>query len=157
MANRKKIKKHWTKQSTICYLLLRSFWSLVPKSHYWRGYWVLGCDSYQYWDFSNTSYTLTILKSLSCKLFGNLWGKSNKKVISTAMSLIVKSNLQLKHSTFQNIMTSNQFHNILKLFDVLPNFPFTTIQLKRCVIITYKHSILINMVYTSCLTSCRTT
>ena len=33
----------------------------------------------------------------------------------------------------------NQLHNILRLFDVLPNFPLT--QVKRCVIITYKHGI----------------
>ena len=26
----------------------------------------------------------------------------------------------------QNRNTYNQFHNILRLFDVLPNFPFTT-------------------------------
>ena len=35
--------------------------------------------------------------------------------------------------------TYNQFHNILRLFDVLPNFPFT--QVKRWMIITYKHGI----------------
>ena len=27
---------------------------------------------------------------------------------------------------YQNLGTYNQFHNILRLFDVLPNFPFTT-------------------------------
>ena len=33
----------------------------------------------------------------------------------------------------------NQLHNILRLFDVTPNFPFTTSE--RCPIITYKHGI----------------
>ena len=33
----------------------------------------------------------------------------------------------------------NHFHNILRLFDVLPNFPFP--QLKPCAIITYEHGI----------------
>ena len=35
--------------------------------------------------------------------------------------------------------TYNQFHNILRLFDVLPNFPF--LQVNRCAIITYKNVI----------------
>ena len=42
------------------------------------------------------------------------------------------------------------FHDILRLFDVLPNFPFTTSQ-------TMRELLLINMVYASCLTSCRAT
>ena len=29
------------------------------------------------------------------------------------------------------MLTSNHFHNILKLFDVLPNFPFTTSETMR--------------------------
>ena len=33
----------------------------------------------------------------------------------------------------------NHFHNILRLFDVLPNFPFTTGETMP--IITYKHGI----------------
>ena len=33
----------------------------------------------------------------------------------------------------------NQFHNILRLFNVLPSFPLP--QVKRCVIITYKHAL----------------
>ena len=33
---------------------------------------------------------------------------------------------------------SNHFHDILRLFDVLSNFPFTK-KVKRCAIITYKH------------------
>ena len=35
--------------------------------------------------------------------------------------------------------TYNHFHNILRLFDVLPNF--ISPQVKRCVIITYEHGI----------------
>ena len=35
--------------------------------------------------------------------------------------------------------TRNQFYNILRLFDILPNFPWP--QVKRCPIITYKHGI----------------
>ena len=44
----------------------------------------------------------------------------------------------------------DHFDNILRLFDVLPNFPFTTSQ-------TMRELLLINMAYASCLTSCRTT
>ena len=42
----------------------------------------------------------------------------------------------------------NHFHNILRLFNVLPNFPF---------LLNDARLLLINTVYTSCLTSCRTT
>ena len=35
----------------------------------------------------------------------------------------------------------NHFDNILRLFDVLPNFPFTTIQVKRSAIIRNKRGI----------------
>ena len=35
--------------------------------------------------------------------------------------------------------THNYFSNILRLFDVLPIFPFTTSE--TCAIITYKHGI----------------
>ena len=35
--------------------------------------------------------------------------------------------------------TSNHFHNILRLFDVLANFPFTRSEM--ILIITYKHGI----------------
>ena len=35
--------------------------------------------------------------------------------------------------------THNHFYNILRLFDVLPIFPFTTSE--TCAIITYKHGI----------------
>ena len=35
--------------------------------------------------------------------------------------------------------TYNHFHNILRLFDVLPNFPL--IASETCAIITYKHGI----------------
>ena len=38
---------------------------------------------------------------------------------------------------FPTLETYNQFHNILRLFDVLTNFPFTTSE--RCASITYKH------------------
>ena len=37
-------------------------------------------------------------------------------------------------------ISHNDFHNILRLFDVLTNFPFTTSETMRCeTIITYKH------------------
>ena len=43
---------------------------------------------------------------------------------------------KLKPRLFPVRYTYNQFHNILRLFDVLPNFPLVT--RKRCAIITYK-------------------
>ena len=39
----------------------------------------------------------------------------------------------------KNIKTNNHFYNILRIFEVLPNF-FSP-QVKRCAIITYKHGI----------------
>ena len=39
-----------------------------------------------------------------------------------------------------NFWTYNQFHNILRLIDVLPSFPFTRGETMRD-IITYKHGI----------------
>ena len=42
---------------------------------------------------------------------------------------IQKSKFKTKFGTY------NQFHNILRILDILPNFPFTTSE----TIITYKH------------------
>ena len=45
-----------------------------------------------------------------------------------------------KYALFRYFSDYNQLHNILRLFDVLPNFPFTQVTL--CAIITYnKHRI----------------
>ena len=43
----------------------------------------------------------------------------------------------------------NHGHNVLRLFDIWPNFPFTISEMKRKVLV-------IKMVYTICRTSCRT-
>ena len=59
---------------------------------------------------------------------------------------------QLKTPNLQMNVTKkiyNQFHNILRLSNVLPNFLFTTSETGWL--------LLINMEYTSCLTSCWTT
>ena len=45
----------------------------------------------------------------------------------------------LKTTLIRLLYCYNQFHNILRLFDVLPNFPFTTSETMG--IITYKHGI----------------
>ena len=45
-----------------------------------------------------------------------------------------------------DFLNCNQFHNILRLFDVLPNFSFTTSE-------TIAGLLLINMVFTSCRTT----
>ena len=49
----------------------------------------------------------------------------------------------------------NHFHNIKRLFDILPNFIFTTSEMKRILIITNTNKHV--TVRTSCLTTCRTT
>ena len=36
-------------------------------------------------------------------------------------NLVINENIKSKRN-----LADNQFHNILRLFDVLPNFPFTT-------------------------------
>ena len=56
----------------------------------------------------------------------------------------IKLNVRKAATKLASLCDYNQFHNILRLFDVLPNFPFGQL-------------LLINIVYTSCLTSCRTT
>ena len=48
------------------------------------------------------------------------------------------SNLQLSFKIVPDT-SYNHFHNILRLFDVLPNFPFTTSETMRC--ITTKHGL----------------
>ena len=42
-----------------------------------------------------------------------------------------------KHLKKRKKLIATQFHNILRLFDALPNIPFTTSE----TIITYKHGI----------------
>ena len=55
--------------------------------------------------------------------------------------------LLIKTRKAKEKFTYNYFHNILKLFDVLVNFLFTTSE----TIIWFG---MVNMVYTSCLTNC---
>ena len=47
----------------------------------------------------------------------------------------------------QKFIIYNHFHNILRLFDVLSNSPFTTSEMM------HDYLLLINMAYTSCVTS----
>ena len=47
-------------------------------------------------------------------------------ISSSAAMLISQSRIRLQVTTWLGIMDYNQFHKILRLFDVLPNFPFTT-------------------------------
>ena len=51
----------------------------MPKIHFWREYFILGCIPTHYWVFSNISYPTT--RSRVLKLFGNLWVKSYTKLI----------------------------------------------------------------------------
>ena len=44
-----------------------------------------------------------------------------------------------KKKALESVPSHNHFHNVSRLFDVLPNFPSP--QVKRCAIITYKHGI----------------
>ena len=49
-------------------------------------------------------------------------------------NLAVNKNMNSKRK-----YSRQKFHNVLRLFDVLPNF--LSAQVKRCAIITYKHEI----------------
>ena len=51
----------------------------MPKIHFWREYFILGCILTHYWVFSNISYPTA--RSRVLKLFGNLWAKSYTKLI----------------------------------------------------------------------------
>ena len=44
-----------------------------------------------------------------------------------------------KLSSILKLPTNNHFHNILRLFDVLPNVPFTTSETMSMVNMAYKH------------------
>ena len=59
--------------------------------------------------------------------------------------------LKLFFFRFETFQYYQLGHNILRVFDVLLNFPFSTSEVKRAWLL------LINVVYMSCLTSCRTT
>ena len=80
------------------------------------------------------------LKTKKCSI-------KNKKLKS------VKGNILVTGSVF-SLSNYNHFHNTLSLFDVFPNFSFTT--RKRCRLLLI-NMVYINMVYISCHTSCRTT
>ena len=54
------------------------------------------------------------------------------------------------HRSPEYVRSCNYFHNILRLFDVLPNFPKVLPQVNNAGLL------LINTVYTSRRTSCRT-
>ena len=49
-----------------------------------------------------------------------------KKCYLAVILVFIQFKPMYKTKSFQNAPTYNQFHNILRLFDVLPNFPFTT-------------------------------
>ena len=49
---------------------------------------------------------------------------TRKKLMKILFS-ILKISLSL-YTILKTLLSYNQFHNILRLFDVLPNFPFTT-------------------------------
>ena len=86
--------------------------------------------------------------------------KDNKEIIENVQistsALLNKTNITLKQEMLCVVtMTmiccaNNHFHNILRLFDILTNFGFTTSEMMR----DYYLRIL---VYTSCLTSWGTT
>ena len=76
----------------------------------------------------------------------------SKKVISNLKR--IQMNTTTEFCIFE--LVYNHFHNILRLFDILPSFPFTTSETKH-----HKSNeaqlLVINMVYRNCLTSCRMT
>ena len=55
------------------------------------------------------------------------------------MEKLKKSYVRYDWKSYKNLVSYNHFHNILRLFDVLPNLVST--QMKQCAIITYKHGI----------------
>ena len=50
---------------------------------------------------------------------------------SLNMTLFLKMKLFIKTQQAKGNLADNDFHNILRLFDILPNFPFTTSQTIR--------------------------
>ena len=64
--------------------------------------------------------------------------------MTVLIKLVVNKSINAKEN-----LADTQFRNILRVFDVLPNFLLP--QVKRWTIITYKHGI------TTCLTSSQTT
>ena len=46
-----KVKQNWTRPENFLHLLLRNCWALVPKAHFWKRDWGLGCVPNRLWDF----------------------------------------------------------------------------------------------------------
>ena len=65
-----------------------------------------------------------------CKQYCHSWNQ-HPQICLTATFYQKKQkclNLGQKAALFVYFLSYNQFHNILRFFDVLPNFPFTTIE-----------------------------
>ena len=52
-------------------------------------------------------------------------------LLTTKLPISVNAQLQVKKQKSYMIRSCNNFHIILRLFDILPNFPFTTSETKR--------------------------
>ena len=62
-----------------------------------------------------------------------------KPKVSTIWRMYLQVYWQINDSYLNQIRSYSHFQNILRLFDIFSNFPFTPV--KRCVVITYEHSI----------------
>ena len=96
------------------------------------------------------SATFTILNKFSWYRTVEVNLVDTDDIITTASNI----NKSCAHEDWrtESPRTYNQFHSILRHFDVLPNFPFTTSETMGD-----WQLLLVNMVYASCLTSCQTT
>ena len=76
----------------------------MPKTHFLRGNWTLGCVSMQFWDFPNIS---KFSMALSLKLFGNSLSNSYTKFFALDIKLCFTCgnwNLHWDLLRFPNIM-----------------------------------------------------
>ena len=89
---------------------------------------VVGCK----WIFKYKRYTdSTTQGTISCSRVGIDNGKgfaplARYNSIRSFLSVSIDLDLEIYHMN-----TNNHFHNIVRIFDVLPNFPFTTSETMR--------------------------
>ena len=96
------------------------------------------------WSVNRVQYE----KCFSGKIIHTICGRNQSQTFFkiSKFSISLDQQSEVSYSLlllYVQVEDCNHGHNILRLFDTLPNFLFTTSE--------------INMVYTRCLTSCRTT
>ena len=79
--------------------------------------------------FMSTVFENTLFRNSLLKFQGKVNYLSNQRLSWTQYFKNIQQNICLNN--FRMYLNCNHFHNILRLFNVLPNFPFTTSETMR--------------------------